>query len=174
MNSTDAKVEGILRMSPADVLPTSAPGTLKVSPPTVRIEGGKDAAPKLRLRDNALDGFRFGALFDWRVRLAAQLLEHSPAIAHVADQSIGAVTSPAYAAKMLALLALDTATALVDLAEERGLIEEFGKPEAQQDLRDHVKRQARYQVAFQIAQQVEAQAQAPQVQAPGGSRFPGN
>ena len=90
--------------------------------------------------DNALDGFRFGACLDMRVRLAMELLTHSQ-IFNGFDPDMTGV-SPA--ASEHAVFALDIASELFDLAEKRGLIEAFKDFENDEHLKGHVKRQVAY------------------------------
>lgn len=89
-------------------------------------------------RDNALDGFRYGAAFDYRVRLATEMLTHNA----------GMVTllAPGSQPEDVALYALDVASELVRLAEERGLVETFTDPKQEAWLRSHVARQVAYQI----------------------------
>jgi hypothetical protein len=97
----------------------------------------------VKYRHNSLDGFQYGAAFDWRVRLASEMLIHSP--------MFDPPTIEGYAAKEVAAFALDVATELVALAESRGLVEPF--EELNQD--GWLQAQARRTAAYQIFQQSE-------------------
>jgi len=96
-----------------------------------------------QLFDNTVDSFRNGACLDLRVKVAIDLLTHSPMYtagyaAHVAS---GEPTT-----KPLATHALDVATELIALADARGLLDPLDSPEGEERLKAHVKRQ----VAFQL------------------------
>ena len=111
--------------------------------------------------DNSLECFRSGAVLDLRVRIAVDLLTHSPLL--------GAEETPA----KLAEIALDTATALIDLAEERGLVEALDSPAGQARLKAHIDRQVWFQteVAKEQRRAQEEAARIPQAVA-GAFRKP--
>src|SRR5574337_60275 len=88
--------------------------------------------------DNPLDGLRNGALLDFRVSVAVDLLKHSRVF-----EGVGAQLD-IDAARLAASLALDLATELVELAWSRGLIRPLDSPEAMERLGAHVKRQTEF------------------------------
>lgn len=94
-----------------------------------------------RLRDNALDGFRNGACLDLRVRFAMELLTHSPIFVNFLSENPQRVES-----KLASEIALDIASDLFRLAEDRGLIEPFAPMD--DFLRGHIERQVAYQLAI--------------------------
>lgn len=102
---------------------------------------------------NALEHFRDGALTDFRLRLAMQLLAGSPRYALVkpSDGEYGGICSPDWVARD----ALDVAAEMVKLAEARGLIEPI--PDDGGELTAAMRAQARRTASYQIAQQREAQ-----------------
>ena len=110
------------------------------------------------LPDNALDGFRNGAILDLRVRLAMELLVHSPIFHGFALR-----TAPCGAygveikgtARESAHYALDVATELFALAQARGLIHPLG--EIDEHLISHIRRQVVYQIETQKEQQRQAE-----------------
>lgn len=106
--------------------------------------GGDDAKPTLLpLQDNELDGYRNGACLDLRVRLAMELLTHSGMGAALITGGFekGVGITPVE----IATQALNVATELITLADERGLIEPFAETLGPR-LKAHVKRQVEYQV----------------------------
>ena len=101
------------------------------------VAGLEKAKPaRVRMMDNQLDGFRNGACLDLRARVALDMLTHSPAIAGMAEKA---------GPEEIALYCLDAATYLLDLATERGMVEEFTE-EIGKRLEAHVTRQAEDQV----------------------------
>ena len=97
---------------------------------------------------NALEGFGAGCLMDLRVRLAIEFLKHSPM--YTSPSTDVPLISPSEAA----LHALTAATALLDIAEQRGLIEPL--PE-DGDLSPELRAQAKRNASFQALQQIEGQ-----------------
>lgn len=87
------------------------------------------------MQDNVLEAFRNGCLLDLRVRLAMELLAHSPSLVDV-------VLTPD--PRELALKALDVATELFSIAQERGLVKPLG--EIDEHLEAHIRRQVTYQL----------------------------
>lgn len=134
------------------------------------VEQGVDAATgsttkggMTKYRDNALECFRNGALFDFRVRLGIELLAHGGVfeVARELETTAGGATQavadrvPARAAR----IALDAASELVRLAEERGLVDPMGDPEhLPKNLKDHVVRQVVFQTYAQEQGQKRAKA----------------
>ena len=114
-----------------------------------------------KYRDNAIDGFRNGACLDLRVRLAVEVLVHGglfDTLVRAAARG-GEVTMADWEAlpRTAALMALESASELLRLAEERGLVEDFPQaPDIGRGLKDHAKRQA----TFQLEGNREAQRQA--------------
>lgn len=98
--------------------------------------------PLQRYRDNSIEGFRNGACLDLRVRMAANLLEHSPLF-----HGMGL---PSGAERNLACAALDIATELFAESERRSLIEPFKPFEQDKHLQGHVERQVDFQMHGQI------------------------
>ena len=95
------------------------------------------------LPDSPFEGFRMGANCDMRVRIAIDMLTHSPMFAAGKD-----VTGTP---EETALFALDTATYLIDTAHERGLIKPWGEVADDKNLQSHMKRQVDWQVSSQKA-----------------------
>ena len=93
------------------------------------------------LPDSPFEGFRSGANLDLRIRLAMDMLTHSPMFAPGKD----AAGTP----EETALFALDTATYLLDTAHERGLIKPFGKVADDPHLMAHIDRQIEFQITSQ-------------------------
>ena len=89
-----------------------------------------------------------GACFDMRVRIAMELLQHSPLL------SGGFGWPIEKAASCAARLALDTATELFSLAEQRGLIEPLG--EMDEHLKGHIRRQIDFEM--EVARERQRQA----------------
>ena len=92
----------------------------------------------IALPDTPFEGFRSGANLDLRVRLAMDMLTHSPMFSPGKD----AAGTP----EETALFALDTATYLLDVAAERGLIKPFGKVADDPHLLAHIDRQVEFQI----------------------------
>ena len=104
-------------------------------------DGTKDG--RLKLLDNPLDSLRTGMTLDLRVKIAMDLLAHSPMFlregwSHGTDASKGH-------AHAIAVFALDVADALVSIAQERGLFEPLDSPEGMERLKGHVRRQTEFQ-----------------------------
>ena len=97
----------------------------------------------IELPDSPFEGFRCGANLDLRVRLAMDMLTHSPMFAPGKD----AAGTP----EETALFALDTATYLLDTAHERGLIKPFCKVADDAHLLAHMHRQIEWQMTSQKA-----------------------
>lgn len=123
-----------------------------------------EESPKspMKLQHNDLDGFQFGGNFDMRVRFAMQLLT-SPMFQGRTLVSSGKTPSkgvvqvvtadPQYEGS--ATLALDIASELFDVAEQRGLITEITGDELDERIKSHFRRV----VAAQLYQQHEGQRQ---------------
>ena len=109
----------------------------------------------IELPDSPFEGFRCGANLDLRVRLAMDMLTHSPMFAPGKD----AAGTPEEAA----LFALDAATYLFDTAHERGLIKPFCKVAEDPHLIAHMDRQIEWQVKSTKAAQ-KAQEEASRIQ----------
>ena len=102
--------------------------------------GVRAGVKPIPLPDSPFEGFRLGANMDFRVRLAIEMLTHSPMFAPGKDSG-----SP----EETALFALDTATYLLDTAHERGLIKPFCKVAEDKNLTAHMDRQIEWQVSSQ-------------------------
>lgn len=109
------------------------------SRPAIKAPGTEPPEKFMKLPDNAIDSFRSGAILDLRVRLAIEILTHSPLLS-------GLETEPA---PEIAAYALDIADALFALAEKRGLLESLDSLAAAERLMKHVKRQVEFQHAIQ-------------------------
>ena len=103
----------------------------------------------VRYFDNPLDSFRQGVVLDMRVKLAIDLLTHSPMFTNVEGLSTKQVTT----------LALDVATELVAEADRRGLLEDLDSPAAMARMKEHIKRSVEFQMA-QASETRRAQEQA--------------
>ena len=99
------------------------------------------AEKPIPMPDSPFEGFRMGANCDMRVRLAIEILTHSPMFAPGKD----AAGTP----EETALFALDAATYLLDTAFERGLIKPFSKVADDAHLLDHMHRQIEWQITSQ-------------------------
>jgi len=95
----------------------------------------------IELPDSQFEGFRSGANLDLRVRMAMDMLTHSPMFAPGKDSA----GTPEEAA----LFALDAATYLLDTAFERGLIKPFRKVADDPHLLEHMHRQIEWQITSQ-------------------------
>ena len=95
----------------------------------------------IELPDSPFEGFRSGANLDLRVRMAMDMLIHSPMFAPGKD----AAGTP----EETALFALDAATYLLDTAFERGLIKPFGTVKDDAHLMAHIDRQIEFQITSQ-------------------------
>jgi len=95
----------------------------------------------IELPDSPFEGFRSGANLDLRVRMAMDMLIHSPMFAPGKD----AAGTP----EETALFALDAATYLLDTAFERGLIKTFGRVADDAHLLAHMHRQIEWQITSQ-------------------------
>lgn len=104
--------------------------------------------PDVKYPHNPLEGFANGCLLDLRVRMALQILTHSPMYAIVSPP-------PPEHSEIVATHALDVATALLALAESRGLVDPI--PDDDGELSPALRAQARRTGSFTILQQVEAQ-----------------
>jgi hypothetical protein len=120
-----------------------------------------------------LEGFGTGALLDLRVRLAMDLLRTSPMFTNFLPLSSG--ESLEQAPGMLAVLALDVATALLAVSEARGLVEPLPDDDGlNRQLRLQAARTARYSVWQQLAGARVAAEEQPRVgPVPGGRVFNG-
>lgn len=108
---------------------------------------------------NELEAFGTGAMLDLRVRFAFELLKHSYMYSRIEP------IEP----KDAAVHALDTATALLELAEQRGLVTAYDDENTEPS--DRIRAQAKRTSAFQVLQQLEGQKFA-QNEATGISRVP--
>lgn len=108
----------------------------------------KQKNARLPLFDNPLDSFRNGAVFDGRLKLAIDILTHNPDIGDDGEEGESM-------ARNTARYALDVATELFALAEERGLIRRLDDKECANQLVGHMKRQAEF-----IVEQNKATARA--------------
>jgi hypothetical protein len=116
---------------------------------------------------NVLEGFGTGALLDLRVRLAMDLLRTSPMFTNFLPLSSG--ESLEQAPGMLAVLALDVATALLAVSEARGLVEPLPDDDGlNRQLRLQAARTARYSVWQQLAGARVAAEEQPRVGPVGG------
>jgi hypothetical protein len=116
---------------------------------------------------NVLEGFGTGALLDLRVRLAMDLLRTSPMFTNFLPLSSG--ESLEQAPGMLAVLALDVATALLAVSEARGLVEPLPDDDGlNRQLRLQAARTARYSVWQQLAGARVASEEQPRVGPVGG------
>ena len=107
--------------------------------------GEHGVLPKLRhLPHNPLDGFNNGASLDLRVRFAMQLLT-SPMFerAYVDGGEIDIAVDAS-------MVALDVATALFAEADKRGLIEALVPIDQDQNLQEHIHRQAKFSAQMQF------------------------
>jgi len=120
-----------------------------------------ERGPATRYRDNAIDGFRNGACLDLRVRLAIELLSHSALYSGAGYHDAGEGDPT-----RLARHALDVASALLDEAESRGLVENFPEgAELGKTLTNHIRRQVRFQIEGQ-RENMRAQADAEKIATP--------
>lgn len=104
-----------------------------------------------RYPHSVLEGFGNGCLLDLRVRLAVDLLK-GPLYANVVAEGVELGTEDN--ARDIAVHALDVATALMSIAEARGLIEPLpGDDGLDLQCRLQATRTARYGVLQQICQQ---------------------
>ena len=108
------------------------------------------AGEPVRYRDNAVDGFRNGALLDLRVRFAMEMLTHSPIFEGFDSSRMAAPPD----ARAHAEFALDIAIELFALAESRGLIDPLPpEGEISKELRAQANRSARFQAVVSIDHQ---------------------
>lgn len=115
-------------------------------------DGTKDG--RLKLLDNPLDSLRTGMTLDLRVKIAMDLLAHSPmyhgAFPPKDPEQVGPlVVSYGRPPSALAQHALDVADALVSISQERGLFERLDSPEGMERLKGHVRRQTEFQAEAQ-------------------------
>ena len=103
---------------------------------------------------NALEGFGAGCLMDLRVRLAIEFLKHSPMYAPTVGLPGTLLDPRCLSPAEAAIHALGVATALLDVADERGLIEPL--PE-DGELSPELRAQAKRNASFQALQQIEGQ-----------------
>src|SRR5487761_2042160 len=121
------------------------PFSQRHDPDAVRRFEEKMAEKPIAMPDSPFEGFRMGANCDMRVRLAIEILTHSPMFAPGKD--VAATPEEA------ALFALDTATYLLDTAFERGLIKPFGEVSKDPHLLAHMHRQIEWQIVSTKATQ---------------------
>lgn len=98
---------------------------------------------------NVLEVFGAGCLMDFRMKLAVELLK-SPMF-----QFTGFSADRGFTTRDFAVYALNLATELVTLSEERGLIESL--PTDDGDLTPELRAQAKRTASFQVLQQIEGQ-----------------
>jgi hypothetical protein len=111
--------------------------------------------------DNPLDSFRNGVVMDMRLRLAVDLLTHSPIYhgaftAHAGNFKDGDEFSPNTID--IALHALSIAQGLFHGAEDVGLLQALDDPDGAVRLEDHVKRQTAFQLFTSKEQQRQQEA----------------
>lgn len=124
-------------------------------------EGAFKPPPAPKYPHNALEGFANGCLLDLRVRLAMQMLTHSPRYAMATPSDGGTIFLRAGSA---ARDALDVATELLAEAETRGLVAPLPSDgELPPELRAQAKLTAGWQVLQQMEGQKFAQREADQV-----------
>ena len=99
----------------------------------------------MKLPDNPIDSFRNGACLDLRVKMAIELLTHSPLFGGLEGEL----------PKDNAAYALDVATELFNQAEARGLLYPLDSSDMWARLEQHIKRQ----VSFQLQMAKETQRQ---------------
>jgi hypothetical protein len=116
--------------------------------------------------DNEVDGFRMGALFDLRVRIAVEMLQGGDLSALRWQVSGG----PEEAGRELARACLAAATELVRLAEEQRLVKPFPDGgEISTTLKRHAPRIVRWQAEQQIAGHRVQQELAGRIAVPPGT-----
>lgn len=99
---------------------------------------------------NVLEGFGNGALLDLRVRLAMQILTHSPTLNIVHPDRLRDDESLLHA-REVANMVLNLANELLSQAEARGWIEPLPDlPEIDGPLKDQAMRTAEYQARQQV------------------------
>jgi hypothetical protein len=100
--------------------------------------------------DNEVDGFRMGALFDLRVRMAFEMLQHGD-LSAIRWQVTG---TPEEAGQELARACFAAMSELVRIAEAEGLVKPLPDGgEISATLRKHAPRLVRWQAEQQIAAQ---------------------
>ena len=111
----------------------------------------------LELFDSPIDGFRNGACLDLRVRIALDLLAHSPMFS--GSGSVWPANDPTVLAaekahaKNLAAFALDVATGLIEVANARGLIRTLDDSRNMEELQKNAERQVEFSRMGMKAQQ---------------------
>lgn len=111
---------------------------------------------------DVIGSYANGLQLDLRVKLAVDFLK-SPIIAEVAK-------NPNHSPQSLSIFALDLATQLLEVADERGLIADMPEDDGlSSPMRRHIRRQVRAQIVGQHAANEIAPQEAPQVQIPNGN-----
>ena len=110
-----------------------------------------DVVLKTLYRDNEVDGFRMGAMFDLRVRMAFEILQRGDLTAFT--NGVSRSSTAEERGREIAAAVLATTSELVKLAEVEGLVTPF--PES--GISTTLKRQVKRVTAFQVEQQVEGQ-----------------
>jgi hypothetical protein len=102
---------------------------------------------------DVIGSYNNGVQLDLRVKLAVDFLK-SPVIAQLAN-------NPDHSPQSLSTFALDLATQLLEVADERGLIADMPETdEISSPMRKHIRRQVRAQIVGQVsAQQIGAEEQ---------------
>lgn len=139
--------------------------------------------PEKRYPHNAIGAFDAGAMLDLRVRIALNVLTNSPAAASfVSALTVGIDCSlkpeeankvATSAARYAARFALEAASELLGLADERGLIEPIppAGDELDQTLADYAKRQGQFGVEQQVEGAMYGQKKQAELQREGGLRI---
>lgn len=135
-----------------------------------------DEKVKTLYRDNEIDGFRMGALFDLRVRFALEVLTHGDLAALVGEMPAG--STPEQRGEAAARSALAATSEIVRQAEAQGLVQAFPEGgEISTQLKRHATRNARWQAEQFAAGQREQQNMAGRIATPAGvppAILPGN
>lgn len=121
-----------------------------------------EAPPAQKLYpQNVIEGIGNGCLLDLRVRMAINMLTSSPMFAGGVSDVIGGT--------MAARIALDCATELLRLAEERGLVQPLPDDDnLNRQARLQARRTARYSVASQMAANHMATEEGGRITTPAG------
>lgn len=110
-----------------------------------------EAVLKTLYRDNEIDGFRMGALFDLRVRMAFEVMQRGDLSAFTNGVSRSGTAEDR--GREIAGAVLAATSELIRLAEEGGLV----APLPEVGLSTGMKRHAKRVVAWQVEQTVEGQ-----------------
>lgn len=124
-------------------------------------------------RDNEIDGFRMGALFDLRVRFAFEMLQHGGASALVSSLEMKEASEAEAEAmgRLAARAALGATTELVRLAEERGLVTPLPE-EMSTMMRRHVPRLMAFELEKHVVGTRMQQGVAGRIATPAGVPSP--